>query len=376
MHRQELSPTFKAWLTFAGCVLIVAVLSWAQVVLVPVALAALLTFVLAPPVTWLERWIGRVPAVLLTVIMVFSVLGLAGWGLTRQLDDLVADLPEYRVNIRTKIADLRGAGEESSVKKLQATIEDILVDLKSEQPRGRAPQPVVVQNNADGEVLALRWFRSLAGPLGTAGLVLTLLIFMLLERRDLQARFLRLFGRGHVKVTNEALDEVGARVSRQLLMQSLVSVIYGLIAGIGLYLLEVPYPWVWAALGAVLRFVPYVGPIVGAGVPILVSLAASDGWINALSVITLFLVLELFTNLVLETLLYAGAAGISPAALLLSVTFWTWLWGPLGLLIATPLTVCLVVIGKHVPGVEFLATILAEAPGDETDPLVEHVTAS
>ena len=145
-------------------------------------------------------------------------------------------------------------------------------------------------------------------------------------------------------------------------MQSLVNLIYGIAAGVGLYFLGVPYPLVWAVLAAVIRFIPYLGPMLGAGAPILVSLAATDGWAGPLLVVGLFVVLELFTNLVLETVLYAGAAGVSPVALLASVAFWTWLWGPLGLLMATPLTVCLVVLGKHVPGLEFVGTLLADTP--------------
>jgi len=151
-------------------------------------------------------------------------------------------------------------------------------------------------------------------------------------------------------------------VSRQLLMQSLVSLLYGTIAGLGLYYFGVPYPLVWATLGAALRFIPYVGPVIGAGAPIVVSLAALQGWAGPLWVVGLFVVLELFTNLVLETVLYAGAAGVSQVALLVSVAFWTWLWGPLGLLMATPLTVCLVVLGKHVPGLEFVGTLMADTP--------------
>ena len=200
------------------------------------------------------------------------------------------------------------------------------------------------------------------GPLGTAGLVLAMVIFMLLERRDLRDRLIGLFGYGRLTITTKAFDEAGTRVSRQLLMQSLVNLVYGIAAGIGLYFIGVPYPWVWAALGAALRFIPYLGPVVGAGAPILVSLAALPGWGGPLWVVGLFVVLELFTNLVLETALYAGAAGVSQVALLVSVAFWTWLWGPLGLLLATPLTVCLVVLGKHVPGLEFLATLMADTP--------------
>ena len=348
-------------MTFAGCVLVVVVLYWAQTVLVPIALAILLTFVLSPPVTWLERWIGRIPAVLAIVTLVFTILGLAGWGLARQMDHLAEDLPRYRANIRAKIADVRSAGRGGSVEKLQDTIEDITTDLgKSEVPRGTISRPVVVTSEQVAGFSGFTWLSPIVGLLGTAGLVLAMVIFMLLERRDLRDRLIGLLGHGQLAVTTKAFDEAATRVSRQLLMQSLVNLLYGIAAGAGLYLLDVPYPLVWAAMAAVLRFIPYVGPVLGAGAPILVSLAAAEGWAGPLYVVGLFVVLELFTNLVLETVLYAGAAGVSPVALLASVAFWTWLWGPLGLVLSTPLTVCLVVLGKHVPGLEFLGTLLAD----------------
>jgi predicted PurR-regulated permease PerM len=359
----ETSKTLRRWVRFAGCVLVVVVLYWAQTVLVPIALAILLTFVLSPPVTWLQRWIGRIPSVLAMVTLVFSVLGLAGWGLARQMDHLAEDLPRYRVNILAKIADVRGAGKGGSVEKLQDTIEDIKTDLgKSEMPRGTISRPVVVTSGQVAGFSGFMWLSPIVGPLGTAGLVLSMVIFMLLERRDLRDRLIGLLGHGHLAITTKAFDEAGTRVSRQLLLQSLVNLLYGIAAGAGLYFLGVPYPLVWAALAAVLRFIPYVGPVLGAGAPILVSLAAAKGWAGPLYVVGLFVVLELFTNLVLETVLYAGAAGVSPVALLASVAFWTWLWGPLGLVLATPLTVCLVVLGKHVPGLEFLGTLLADTP--------------
>jgi predicted PurR-regulated permease PerM len=355
--------SLKPWLTFAGCILVVVVLSWAESVLVPIALATLLTFVLTPPVRWLERWIGRVPATLGTVLLVFSVLGLAGWGLTLQLDQLAVDLPQYRVNINAKIKDLRGAGKGGSVEKLQETITEIIGDLKTpDKPAPAAARPVTLAPPPPAGVPGFAWVNTVIGPLSTAGLVVTMVIFMLLDRRDLRDRLIRLFGHGQLATTTEAFNEVGARVSRQLLMQSLVSVIYGVVAAGGLYALDVPYPFVCAALAAALRFVPYIGPVIGAGTPILVTLAATDGWSSAIWVGSFLLGLELFTNLVLETVLYSSAAGISPVALLLSVAFWTWLWGPLGLLIATPLTVCLVVLSKNVQGLEPVATLLGDAP--------------
>ncbi len=350
----------RSWVTFAGCVLVCAVLDWAEAVLVPFALAVLLTFVLTPPVTWLERWVGRVAAVLAVVTLVFSVLGLAGWGLARQMTNLANDLPGYRANIRAKIADVRGASRGGSVEKLQHTIEGIQKDLGQAPSRGsRAP---VVVADPGASAVGFGWVSPILGPLGTAGLVVAMVIFMLLERRDLRDRLIGLFGHGRLAMTTKAFDEAGSRVSRQLLMQSLVNLVYGLLAGIGLYFIGVPYALVWAALGAALRFIPYVGPVLGAGAPILVGLAALEGWTGPLQVAGLFLVLELFTNLVLETVLYAGAAGVSQVALLASVAFWTWLWGAPGLLLATPLTVCVVVLGKHVRGLEFIGTLMADTP--------------
>jgi predicted PurR-regulated permease PerM len=359
----EISNPLKPWMTFAGSVLIVVVLYWAQAVLVPVALAVLISFVLAPPVTWLERWLGRVAAVLLVVTLVFVVLGLAGWGLVRQMENLAEELPGYRVNILAKIADVRGAGKGGTVEKLQETIEDIKTDLgKTEAPKGQRAAPVMITSELVSGFPAIAWLGPIVGPLGTAGLVVVLVLFMLLERRDLRDRLIGLFGQGRLTVTTKAFDEAGSRVSRQLLMQSLASLVYGVVAGLGLYFLGVPYPLVWGALGAALRYIPYVGPVIGAGGPILASLAAMPGWTGPLSVLGMFVVLELFTNLVLETVLYAGAAGVSQVALLVSVAFWTWLWGPLGLLMATPLTVCVVVLGRHVPGLSSIGTLMADTP--------------
>ena len=383
--------SLKPWITFAGSVLVIVILYWAQAVLVPIALAILLSFVLAPAVTWLERFLGRVPAVLVVVTFVFVALGLAGWGLARQMDNLANDLPAYRANILEKIDDVRGVGKGGTVEKLQETIEEIKTDIdKAESPKGRTPQQVMVAAAPSSGFPLFGWLGPIVGPLGTAGLVVALVIFMLLDRRALRYRLSGAIGDGRLTVTTKAFDEAGTRVSRQLLMQSLVNGIYGVVAGVALYFLGVPYPLVWGMLGAALRFVPYLGPVLGAGAPILVSLAALPGWTSPLAVVGMFVVLELFTNLVLETVLYAGAAGVSQVALLISVAFWTWLWGPLGLLMATPLTVCLVVLGKHVPGLTFVGTLMADTaplapeygyyqrllardPGEAADLIERHV---
>jgi predicted PurR-regulated permease PerM len=354
---------FRTWVTFAGCVLVVAVLYWAQAVLVPVSLAVLLTFVLTPPVLWLQRRIGRVPAILLVVSLVFSGLGLAAWGIARQMTNLSSDLVTYRSNIRQKILDVRGAGRGGSVEKLQSTIDEIKKDMGvQDAPKGTSSQPVVVSTSTVPGVSAFSWLGPIVEPLGTAGFVVILVLFMLLEREELRDRMIELIGRGHLAVTTKAFDEAGRRVSRQLLLQTLVNAIYGSLSAAGLWALGLPYPLFWGVLGAALRFIPYLGPIVAAGGPVLMAMAALPGWTRPLEVAAFYVLLELFTNLVLETVLYAGAAGVSQVALLVAVAFWTWLWGPLGLLMATPLTVCLVVLGKNVPGLSFVATLLSDTP--------------
>jgi len=352
-----------AWIAFAGCVLVVAVLYWAQAVIVPVCLAILITFVLAPPVAWLQRRVGRVVAVLTVVTLVFTGLGLAGYGVYRQMSMMGDALPTYRTNIRAKMLDLRGAKSTGSVEKLTKTLEQIQGDLGTPKPApGSVTQPVVVSSEQVAGFSTIAWLGPIVEPLSTAGFVVTLVLFMLLEREDLRGRLVGIFGHGHLAVTTRAIEEAGARVSRQLLLQTVVNLIYGAIACGGLLALGVPFPLFWGALGAALRFIPYLGPITAAGGPILMAVAALPGWTRPLEVSALYMALELFTNFVLETVLYAGAAGVSQVALLVAIAFWTWLWGPLGLVLATPLTVCVVVMGKHVPGLEFLGKLMSDMP--------------
>jgi predicted PurR-regulated permease PerM len=362
----------SSWVTFAGCVLVVGVLYWTQVVLVPIALAGLLTFILAPIVTVLQRRIGRVAAVIIVVTCGAAILGGGAWAAFTQFSSIVADLPAYRTNIRQKIADVRHAGEGGSLGKVQATFDDIKTELQKPDPReparGTAARPIVVRSEQVAEWWSFpAWLGPVVGPIATGGLVLVLVIFMLLERDDLRGRLIGLIGHGHLAVTTKAFEEASERVSRQLLMQALVNATYGACVALGLWALGVPYALFWAVAGASLRFIPYVGPVLAAGAPMLVSLAVLPGWTQPLWVAGFFAALELFTNLVLETVLYAGAAGVSQVGLLVAVAFWTWLWGPIGLLLATPLTVCVVVLGKHVPGLEFLSTLMADTPALSAD---------
>jgi predicted PurR-regulated permease PerM len=369
LNVSDLATTLRPWITFAGCVLVVAVLYWAQAILVPFAIAVLLTFLLAPGVTRIERFVGRPAAIAILVLMTFTIAGGAGWAVAGQLSALAESLPSYRSNIREKVADLRDAGRGGSVEKVQRTLEEIQEELEDPKaPRGRANAPVVVTPQQVSTLWGFpSWVGPLIEPLSTASLVLVMVIFMLMERQDLRDRLIGVVGSGHLTSTTRAFDEAGTRVSKYLRRQTLVNMTYGIAVAVGLYFLGVPYPILWGALGAILRFIPYVGPLIAAGAPIAISLAALPGWERPLYVIGLFVVIEVFTNMVLETLLYAGAAGVSQVALLVAVAFWTWLWGPVGLLLATPLTVCLVVIGKHVRGFEFVATLMADTPPLKSD---------
>jgi predicted PurR-regulated permease PerM len=361
------TEALSSWATFVGCVLVVGVLYWTQILLVPIALAGLLTFILAPVVTHLQRRIGRIAAVIIVVTCGSAVLGGGAWAAFTQFSRVAAELPAYRTNIRQKVADIRHAREGGSIEKVQATLDEIKTEIQKPDPddpaRGTAASPVVVRSEQVADWWSFpAWLGPILGPVATGGFVLVLVIFMLLERDDLRGRLIGLIGHGNLAVTTKAFEEASERVSRQLLMQALVNAIYGACVAIGLWALGVPYALFWAVIGASLRFIPYVGPVLGAGPPILVSLAVLPGWTQPLWVLAFFLALELFTNLVLETVLYAGAAGVSQVGLLVAVAFWTWLWGPIGLLLATPLTVCVVVLGKHVPGLDFLSTLMADTP--------------
>lgn len=348
------------WLSLLGTLALIAALGVAKRLLVPIALAALITFLMSPIVGWLERRVGRVPAVLGAVAVVFVVLAGSSWVLLRQLDGVSSDLPRFRVTLVGKLSHLRSLSQNRTVDELRKTIDSVQNDLSTPADTGRPARVIVAESAAAHGPFAM--LGPVLGLGASAGLVTTLVIFMLLERRDLVDRLIELAGRRQVVMTMSALDEASARVARQLLMQLLVNAIYGVVAGLGLWALDVPYPFVWAVLGAMLRFVPYVGPLIGFTTPVVIAVAALDGWGGPLKVAALMLSLELFTNLVLETVLYAGAAGVSQVGLLVAVTFWTWLWGAPGLVMAIPLTVCLVVVGRHVRGLEYLATLMSDAP--------------
>ena len=351
-----------------GFTLVVAVLYVAQAVLMPFALAVLLTFFLAPIVVFLQRLgLGRVLSVVVVTLLMLGVIAGIAYVVGTQVVSLGHELPQYRSNIRQKIADVRWLGRGTSIQKVQETVKGAVEDVNKTEGRKAAPPPaahVIIDeppaNQMRRNLAALgEWMQ----PVGIAALVLVLVPFMLLERQEMRNRIIRLIGYSKLAITTKALDEAGDRVSRYLLMQTIINTTFGGAVAIGLLVIGVPYALLFGFIAAVLRFIPYVGPWVGALFPITLSLAVFPGWAKPLIVIALFIVLELFSNMVMETLLYANSAGVSEVALLVAVAFWTWLWGPMGLMLATPLTVCLVVFAKYVPDLRFIAVLMtAEEP--------------
>ena len=333
----------------------------------PVALAILLTFLLSPVAGALERIaLGRLPSVILIVVVTFSLLGGIGWIVTLQFVSLANELPKYTGNIKQKIADVRGARKGGALEKVQKTVEEVKTEIqKSDEPTKAKDQrrPVIVQ---PVESTTFWPDRSAIGPmvepLARAGLVIVLVILMLIQREDLRNRLIRLVGYGSFKVTNQALEEAGQRISRYLLMQTIINASFGLAVGFALYLIGLPYAILWGFLAMALRFIPYIGPFAAASMPSVLSLAVFEGWYWPMVVAGLFLALELLINMVLEPLLYSESAGVSGVGLVVAIAFWTWLWGPVGLVLATPLTVCVVVLGRYVPGLDFIGVLISDRP--------------
>jgi len=363
---------------------VVAALYFGRSVLVPIALATLITFLLSRLVTRLERWIGRIAAVLVTVIAMFTLFAAASWVIGAQVIDLANKLPDYQANIATKIRSLRlpAAGPlarfSSTVQALQNELVAPSTALETDRARGNSstrtaapvatPLPVkVIEGRSAIPQLLQETLGAILSPLGTAALVLLLVIFMLLKREDIRGRLIRLVGQGRISTTTRAMEDAGRRVSRYLSTQFLVNTCYGICVALGLQFIGVPNAALWGLLSGVLRFIPYVGPWVGAVLPVLLAFAISASWFIPLMTIALFIVLEAIVSNFVEPWAYGANTGVSPLALIISAVFWTWLWGPVGLVLSTPITVCLAVIGRHVPRLEFLGILLSE-----DQPLAPH----
>lgn len=345
---------------------VVAVVYFAQDILLPLAIAILITFALSPLATRLRKLgLPHLPSVLLVVAAAFVAIGLFLLVVVSQLGVLAQNLPTFQANIITKVETLRAAGSDNGIiarltGMITAINDEIGAAVLAQDAVGgaqsgpdaatqQAPMPVeVVEDLGPLEVLQ-NLVLPLISPIATMGLVVVVVIFMLLEREDLRDRFIKLVGSNDLYRTTQVLQDAGQRVAQYLLAQLLVNVIYAIPIGIGLWLIGVPNPVLWGLLTLVLRFVPYVGTFLAAAFPLFLAFAVVPDWSAVLWTLALFGAVELVTSNMIEPWIYGSRTGLSPLAIILAAIFWTWIWGPLGLVMSTPLTVCLVVLGRHIP---------------------------
>ena len=374
--------------------LVLLTLYFARDLLIPLAMALSLNFLLAPAVIHLERLrVPRLPAVLLVVLLASSFIAVTGWVVVRQLLDVASDLPGYRQNIDDKLAAIHvpTAGPVgSAIYGIRILNQDLfgtktppppppepdkgrIIRRNTREPERVTPQTsqsnstpsqvVVVQPPVSDFAYAQQLLKPVIKPLGMLGMVVIFTIYMLFKREDLRNRLLLLAGMGRLNVLTQALNDAAQRISSYLLMNVLVNASYGAVFGIGLYLLHVPNATLWGVLLGILRMVPYAGMIIGGGLPIAFAFAAFPGWWTPLFVVVLFIVLEIAVSNFIEPWLYGSHTGISALALVTTAMVWTLLWGLPGLILSTPLTVCLIVVGRYMPQMSFLHILL----GDEAE---------
>ncbi len=374
-------PNSSSLLTLIAIVIVIAALYFGRAIFIPIALAVVLTFLLTPFVTWLERCrLGRIPSVFFVLALSFLLIGSVSWKVSGQVMETVGQLPSYRNNIHRKIQSLR-VPKDGDLSKAAATVRDLSRELAAASPqdssstldrslRGKEqntqparPIPVQVAEPQSDELDYARAFIGpLVSPFETAGMVMVFTLFMLVKREDLRNRLIRLAGQGRLHVMTEALSDGSQRLSRYLLLQFLINVGYGLLFGVGLYFIQVPHALLWGALAVVLRFLPYVGTLIATALPVALAVAIFPGWHQAILTFGLFVILEVVISSFVEPWLCGAHTGISSLAILVTSIFWAMLWGPVGLILSTPLTVCLILLGRYVPQLEFLEVILGDEP--------------
>ncbi|ARP89278.1 histidine kinase [Bordetella genomosp. 9] len=361
------SVRFAANLVSAA--LIIAGLYYGRDVLIPLAFAFLISFALSPLVGWLGRLrLPRSLSVILVMAVVAVMLGGLGLLLGTQVRSLGQQLPTYQSTMQAKVAELRSSLKTPGVfDRALDTITSVRKQVESAPPPAPdGAQPVVVVPRAASPLDTARaWLAPALEPLATLGIVLVFVFISLYDRGDLRDRALRIFG-GNLHRSTDALEEAGTRIGRYLRMQLLVNLSYGVPMALGLWLIGVPGALLWGTVAAVMRFVPYVGPMISAIFPIGLAFAVDPGWHMLLWTIGLIVVLELISNNVVEPLLYGTSTGLSAMSLIAAATFWTVLWGPVGLILSTPLTVCILVIGRYLPHLQFFETLLGAAPALDT----------
>jgi predicted PurR-regulated permease PerM len=358
-------------------VVAIVTLYFARIVLIPFALALLFTFILTPVVKLLERiHFGRIPSALLVVLLSLGACGAVGWTVAKQFSQVVNQLPDYKANIRTKLTSLHWRSPHA-LDNASQTMTEISKDLAT-APTGQhsgdatLTHPTLLRPTPEAKpipvevvkppALPLESMQNVLGLLASVLIVLVFTIFMLIRREDLRNRLISLAGDGNLHLVTQTLDDASARVSRYLLLQFVVNTCYGVFIGTCLHFIGLPGALLWGVIVGTLRFLPYIGPPLGGIMPLLLSLAVFDGWTRPLMVLALFVITELIVSNLLEPLLYGIHTGISSLAILVAAIFWTAIWGPIGLVLSTPLTVCLLVVGRHVPRLRFLQILLGDEP--------------
>ncbi len=376
MIKHRRSPASSGVRSIGILVAVIAVLYLAREIVIPLAFAITLALILTPAVGMLQKIrVPRVPAVGVVMVLTIAAASGIGWVIFDQLVGVANELPRYQQNIHNKLEAMRAPGKgalgraTASVQALGKELSDVSAPPTPGGRPGRRtapaqparPLPVQVIPEPTGELESVRdLVKPFLAPMGTLGIVLIFSVFLLIEESDLRNRLFRLVGLNQMNVMTQALDDATRRVSRYLLMQFAVNACFGILCAAGLYLIGVPYAALWGCVAGLLRIVPYVGAVVSALLPFTLSLAVFDNWTPPLLVFLLFATLELATGNFIEPWLYGAHTGISSLALLLSTVFWAVLWGPAGLILSTPLTVCFVVLGRYVPQFSFLHVMLGD----------------
>ena len=363
------TPKPEALFGLATGVVVVSALYLARDVLIPITLAVFLTFFLAPIVRLLQRArFPRVAAVAVSVVLALAIILLLGGIIGAQLKSLIADAPQYQSTVINKFESLHSAVN-GLVKQVTGRLEPVhespksAPDASGEAEPDQAPIPVVIASSSSGYLETARLvLEPILSPLSTLAIVLIVTIFILVRQEDLRDRLIRLFGSNDLHRTTLAIDDATQRLTRYFLTQAAINASFGLLIGVGLFLIGLPSPVLWGLLAALLRFVPYVGSITAAVLPIALAAAVDPGWSKALWTAGLFIVAEGVTGQILEPVLYGSSTGLSPTAVVIVAIFWSWIWGPIGLILSTPLTLCLVVLGRHVRRLEFFDVLLGDRP--------------
>lgn len=371
-------PELKALLGIAVGTLAVAALYVGREVLIPIMLAVMLSFVLSPVVNALQRLLRwRGPSVILSVLAALALLVIAGTLIANQAASLTANAPQYAHTIEAKVEGVQSF----AVSKLAAITKPFDLGRKPSTQPGPTQQPAaplqmpqagandsralpvrIVRDQSSTFTIARSLVAPILSPLETTIIVLIVAIFILMQREDLRDRFIRLFGSNDLHRTTRAIDDAGQRLSKYFLSQLAVNSSFGLVIGLGLLVIGIPSPAMWGLMAGLLRFVPYIGSLLAAVAPAALGAAIDPGWGTAVGVAALFFLVDLFTGYVVEPLLYGHSTGLSPVSVIVSAIFWTWLWGPIGLIMSTPLTLCLVVLGRHVKSLEFFDVLLGDRP--------------